>query len=382
MTQLWPCLRCASGGMQWRRRRTSGYRPGLVDLATGQISREIFVNEDIYAEEQEKIFARAWLFVGHESQVPNPGDYFVSSMGEEAVILCRDRAGDDPRLPQLLPPSRHESVPLRRGQHAVFTCPYHGWSYGTDGRLVGVPYFREAYIRRSTGRMGPRRGRAVVQLQGLDLGHLGPRGAVVRRVSRRLHPLSRPAARRLGRPRGPGRGAVRRPEMAGAVQLEVPGREFLAATPTTTSATARSISPASGRRAAAGATSASATSAASCMSASPTAAIRRSIYVLPHGIAAARLPERADRRRVFRAIARRRSAAGAAKMARLVGAPGEIFPEHRAAVAPAAHDGGLAPARRRTRPNAGASSSSIATRRARSRSSCATTTSATPAPPA
>ncbi len=72
---------------------TRGYRPGLVDLATGQISREIFVNDDIYAEEQERVFARSWLFVGHESQIPNPGDFFVSRMGEESVILCRDRAG-------------------------------------------------------------------------------------------------------------------------------------------------------------------------------------------------------------------------------------------------------------------------------------------------
>src|SRR5262245_45934623 len=72
--------------------RRQGYRPGLVDLGAGEISREIFVNEDIYAEEQERIFARAWLHVGHESQIPKAGDYFVSSMGEESVILCRDRA--------------------------------------------------------------------------------------------------------------------------------------------------------------------------------------------------------------------------------------------------------------------------------------------------
>jgi len=72
----------------------SGYRHGLVDLGSGQISREIFVNDEIYAEELERIFARAWLFLGHESQIPNPGDYFVSRMGEESVILCRDRAGD------------------------------------------------------------------------------------------------------------------------------------------------------------------------------------------------------------------------------------------------------------------------------------------------
>ncbi len=125
--------------------RTIGYRPGLVDLATGQISREIFVNEEIYAEEQERVFARSWLFVGHESQVPNPGDFFVSCMGEESVLLCRDRAG---QVHVFLNSCRHRGMKVCRydeGNTTVFTCPYHGWSYGTDGRLVGVPYFREAY---------------------------------------------------------------------------------------------------------------------------------------------------------------------------------------------------------------------------------------------
>src|SRR5947199_7393403 len=123
----------------------SGYRPGLVDTKTGQISREIFVNEAIYAEEQERLFARAWLFIGHETQVPNPGDFAAARMGEEAVILCRDRAGE---VHVFLNSCRHRGMKVCRydeGNTTVFTCPYHGWSYGTDGRLVGVPYFREAY---------------------------------------------------------------------------------------------------------------------------------------------------------------------------------------------------------------------------------------------
>src|SRR5882757_1149646 len=123
----------------------SGYRPGLVDLKSGQISREIFVNEAIYAEEQERIFARAWLFIGHESQIPNPGDFAASRMGEEAVILTRDRAG---AVHVLLNSCRHRGMKVCRydeGNTTVFTCPYHGWSYGTDGRLVGVPFLREAY---------------------------------------------------------------------------------------------------------------------------------------------------------------------------------------------------------------------------------------------
>src|SRR2546422_7799745 len=121
------------------------YRGGLVDLGTGLISREIFVNEEIYAEELERVFTRAWLFVGHESQISKPGDYFVSCMGEESVILCRDR---EERVHVFLNSCRHRGMKVCRydeGNTPVFTCPYHGWSYATDGRLVGVPLFKECY---------------------------------------------------------------------------------------------------------------------------------------------------------------------------------------------------------------------------------------------
>src|SRR5213594_4723883 len=118
---------------------------GLVDVERGIISREIFVSEEIYRQELERVFARAWLFIGHESQIPRPGDYFTSCMGEESVILCRDR---DERVHVFLNSCRHRGMKVCRydeGNTPVFTCPYHGWSYATDGKLVGVPFFREAY---------------------------------------------------------------------------------------------------------------------------------------------------------------------------------------------------------------------------------------------
>ena len=123
----------------------NGVTGKLVNADTGLISREIFVNQDIYHQEQEQVFARAWLFVGHEAQVPKPGDYFVSSMGEESVILSRDREG---RLHVFLNSCMHRGMKVCRydeGNTPVFTCPYHGWSYANDGKLVGVPYFKDAY---------------------------------------------------------------------------------------------------------------------------------------------------------------------------------------------------------------------------------------------
>ena len=50
----------------------------MIEVENGLISREVYVNEDIFRQEQEQIFMRAWLFVGHESMVPNPGDFAAS----------------------------------------------------------------------------------------------------------------------------------------------------------------------------------------------------------------------------------------------------------------------------------------------------------------
>ena len=66
----------------------------FIDWRRGQISRDIYVSEDVYSRELETLFTRAWLFIGHESQIPNPGDFFTSRMGEESVILVRDKAGE------------------------------------------------------------------------------------------------------------------------------------------------------------------------------------------------------------------------------------------------------------------------------------------------
>ncbi|MEX2598969.1 MAG: aromatic ring-hydroxylating dioxygenase subunit alpha [Dehalococcoidia bacterium] len=118
----------------------------LVDLENGLASREIYVNEELYAQELEQIYARAWLFVGHESQVPNLGDFVLTRMGEEEVILTRDRKGV---IHVFLNTCAHRGMKVCRydeGNALVFTCPFHAWTYDTDGRLVGVPHHKDAYF--------------------------------------------------------------------------------------------------------------------------------------------------------------------------------------------------------------------------------------------
>ena len=117
----------------------------MIDPQRGIISREIFVSPELYREELDKLFTRAWLFVGHESLIPKPGDFFVSRMGEELVILCRDAQG---AVHVFLNSCRHRGMKVCRyeqGNTSLFVCPYHSWSYTTDGKLQGVPLYRALY---------------------------------------------------------------------------------------------------------------------------------------------------------------------------------------------------------------------------------------------
>jgi 3-phenylpropionate/trans-cinnamate dioxygenase alpha subunit len=117
----------------------------LVDAERGLVNRRIFIDRAIYEQELRQIFARCWLFLCHDSQIPRPGDFFTTYMGEDPILVVRDSGG---KVGAFLNVCRHRGNRLCRadsGNAASFTCAYHGWTYGNDGSLTGVPYLKDAY---------------------------------------------------------------------------------------------------------------------------------------------------------------------------------------------------------------------------------------------
>lgn len=117
----------------------------FIDVAAGTLSREAFSSDEVFRRELEHVFAPAWSFVGHTSQLARNGDFFLSRCGTESVIVSRDERG---AVQVLLNSCRHRGMAVCRydsGNASGFICSYHGWSYGLDGALDGVPKFKERY---------------------------------------------------------------------------------------------------------------------------------------------------------------------------------------------------------------------------------------------
>jgi len=100
----------------------------------------LYTDPAIYQAELQKIWYRTWVYVGHESEVPNANDYVMKSIGPEPILMTRDKSGQINLLHNRCPHRGNRVCMTEKGNARSFTCPYHGWTFGNDGALRGYPF--------------------------------------------------------------------------------------------------------------------------------------------------------------------------------------------------------------------------------------------------
>jgi phenylpropionate dioxygenase-like ring-hydroxylating dioxygenase large terminal subunit len=146
----------------------------IVNPDASLIGRRAWTDPEIYALEKRGIFGKAWLFLGHEGQIPNPGDFVQAYMCETPIILAR---GEDGRVHANINSCTHRGLPVCRADHGNtrrFVCPYHNWTYKVSGELTAIPQERHLGHRPDKRGLGLKPVPRVESWQGMIFGSFDP----------------------------------------------------------------------------------------------------------------------------------------------------------------------------------------------------------------
>ena len=193
-----------------------------------EVHRDVYIDPEIYRLEMKHLFANSWVFVGHDSQTPNKGDYFTTQIGDQPVIQVRHSDGEIHVLYNRCPHKGTKIAIDRTGNTGkFFRCPYHAWSFKTDGCLLAIPLkkgYENTGFEQAEGSKGMRAVGAVKNYRGFIFGPPCRGRDQFRGLFRRLAVL----ARQHGRPLAPARtarGCRSAAALHAQVQLEDAGRK-------------------------------------------------------------------------------------------------------------------------------------------------------------
>jgi phenylpropionate dioxygenase-like ring-hydroxylating dioxygenase large terminal subunit len=103
-----------------------------------RVARDIFTDPELFELEMKHIFEGNWIYLAHESQIPNKNDYFTTYMGRQPIVIARNRGGE---LNAFINACSHRGAMLcrhKRGNKSTYTCPFHGWTFSNAGKLLKV----------------------------------------------------------------------------------------------------------------------------------------------------------------------------------------------------------------------------------------------------
>lgn len=142
-------------------------------IEPGRVHGSLYYDEAIFREEVEKIWFATWVYIGHESEIPEPNDFVTKTLGPMPVIMIRDAKGQIRLLMNRCPHRGNAVCVQESGNRARFTCPYHSWTFANDGRLIGYA-FPEGYKEAKKSELGLGQVPRVESYRGFVFGCMNP----------------------------------------------------------------------------------------------------------------------------------------------------------------------------------------------------------------
>src|SRR5882757_1058999 len=144
-------------------------------ILTDRVHGSLYSDPAIFEAELQNIWYRTWVYVGHESEVPNVNDYVVKSIGPQSVIMTRDEQGKVNLLLNRCSHRGNQVCSYDKGNARSFTCPFHSWTFANDGRLVGYA-FPDGYEGQDKSKLALGRVTRVQSYRGFVFGSFAAEG--------------------------------------------------------------------------------------------------------------------------------------------------------------------------------------------------------------
>ena len=106
-----------------------------------------YTSQEVFDREMDRLFSEGWVYVAHDSELPEPGDYVTRRMGRQPVIVSRAKDGEVHVMANRCSHRGNRICNADSGSATTFRCPYHGWTFANTGRLIAIP-MKQGYAER------------------------------------------------------------------------------------------------------------------------------------------------------------------------------------------------------------------------------------------